>query len=321
MPKSAAVIAAIIQTMPQPIVVLDATGAVALANSPACVKAGFLVGAPFANQAVDLNKARMFFQLCHSTTTPLPTRLELKSGFDCIAFGHRLAVPDTGIDGAVMIRFDEGLSLSSKFASLNDDIASLTNKIRYFGREKTHLENLALTDALTEVYNRRGFDQELEKEFSRSSRYDHTFCVALIDLDHFKLINDAHGHQLGDEILVHFANRCLEHVRQTDVFCRIGGEEFALILPETGLGPAGGVVTRMLNLINETPLISGGKRYPYTASAGLSVVQRGDTPESLFLRADKNLYAAKDAGRACVVKDGEYEEFASQADTAYATGA
>jgi diguanylate cyclase (GGDEF)-like protein len=156
---------------------------------------------------------------------------------------------------------------------------------------------------LTKVHNRRGFDRELEKEYSRASRYGHGFCITLIDLDHFKYFNDTHGHQLGDDVLVHFAERCQEHLRQTDVFCRVGGEEFALILPETDLPQATIVVNRMLELINATPMHANGQRYAYTASAGLAVLRDDDTPESLFQRADQNLYAAKKQGRACLIHD------------------
>ncbi|MCK7612163.1 GGDEF domain-containing protein [Roseibium sediminicola] len=240
---------------------------------------------------------------------PVPARLKLTSGFDCVAFGHRLAVTETGIDGAVMIRFDESMNLSAKFASLNDDISSLNSKIRHFGRENSQLENLALTDPLTEVYNRRGFDRELEREFSRANRYGHAFCITLIDLDHFKSFNDTHGHQLGDKVLVHFAHRCLEHLRQTDIICRVGGEEFALILPETSLDQATVVVNRMLDLINATPLYANGEHYAYTASAGLAQQQPDDTPESLYMRTDQNLYAAKNQGRACLVHDPSSSQF------------
>jgi len=305
-PKSTLIISATIQSIPQPIIVLDADGRIVLANSRARDCAGLRESQLLSDHAVSRRLTDDFFALCRTTTTPIPSRLKLKSGFESIAFGHRLAVPDTGIDGAVMIRFDESMSLSAKFAALNDDISSLTSKIRQFGEEKTQLESLALTDPLTGIFNRRGFDRELEKEFSRSNRYSHRFCITLIDLDHFKSFNDSHGHQLGDEVLIHFANRCLEHLRQTDVFCRVGGEEFALILPETSLCQAIVVVNRMIDLINATPLFSGGERYAYTASAGLAEKRDEDMPDTLFQRADKHLYTAKENGRARLVHDAGF---------------
>ncbi|WP_269581656.1 GGDEF domain-containing protein [Roseibium sp. Sym1] len=303
MPQSIAIIAATIQTIPQPIIILDPTGRILLANSSARESAGLSEKQKLFDQVVDAERASGFFEMCRSTTMPVPTRLQLKSGFQGVAFGHRLAIPETKLDGAVMIRFDESMNLSAKFAALNHDIYSLTSKVRHFGRENSQLESLAITDPLTKVYNRRGFDRELEKEFSRATRYGHVFCITLIDLDHFKVFNDTHGHQLGDEVLVHFAERCQEHLRQTDVFCRVGGEEFALILPETGLPQATIVVNRMLELINATPMHANGQRYAYTASAGLAVLRDGDTPENLYLRADQNLYAAKKQGRACLIHD------------------
>jgi len=303
LPKSFAIISAIIHAIPQPIVILNQAGRIVLANSNARETAGVSENLLLLDQVSDQGFAKEFLRMSRSTTMPIPARLQLISGFECVAFGHRLAVAETGIDGAVMIRFDESMNLSAKFASLNDDISSLNNKIRHFGRENIQLESLTITDPLTGVHNRRGFDRELEKEFKRANRYKHGFCITLIDLDHFKSFNDTHGHQLGDEVLVHFAHRCLEHLRQTDVFCRVGGEEFALILPETMLEQAAVVVNRMLDLINATPLYAKGKHFAYTASAGLSELRWEDTPKSLYLRADQNLYSAKKSGRARLVHD------------------
>ena len=287
--------------MPQPILLLDDYGRVVLANKAAKSLAGIGVGEQLSDKVRDTAQVDDYLSMCRSSTTPVPVRLKLLSGYESVAFGHRLSVPGTGIDGAVLVRFDENMNLSSKFAALNADISSLNNKILHFGQERTELENLALTDPLTGISNRRGFDQELDKEYNRSARYDHDFCISLIDLDHFKSINDAHGHQLGDEILVHFAQRCLEHLRQTDVVCRVGGEEFALILPETNLEQATIVVSRMLDLLNATPMFARGKRYDYTASAGLAEKRPEDTPASLFERADRNLYLAKETGRARLI--------------------
>ena len=304
MPKSFAIISAIIQAIPQPIIILDQEGRIVLANSNARETAGLRENRFLSEHIFEDKPDDIFFEMCRSTTVPVPARLRLVSGFDCVAFGHRLAVPETGIDGAVMIRFDENMDLLAKFAGLNDDITALNNKILHYGQEKTQLESLAMTDPLTGVFNRRGFDRELGKEIGRATRYGHPFCVTLIDLDHFKSFNDSHGHQLGDEVLAHFAHRCQEHLRQTDVLCRVGGEEFALILPEASLGQAAVVVNRMLDLINATPLFAMGKHYAYTASAGLTEFLQHDTPESLYWRADQNLYAAKKRGRACLVHDG-----------------
>ncbi|GAB2182952.1 hypothetical protein LAB1_02610 [Roseibium sp. LAB1] len=280
---------------------LDEDGCVVLANSAAKALADICVGDLLSDKVKDTEQVVDYLLMCRSSTMPVPVRLKLLSGYESVAFGHRLSVPDTGIDGAVLIRFDENMNLSSKFASLNNDISSLHNKILHFGQERSELESLAFTDPLTGIANRRGFDQELEREYNRSVRYGHDFCVSLIDLDHFKSINDAHGHQLGDEILVHFAQRCLEHLRQTDVVCRVGGEEFALILPETNLHQATTVVSRMLDLLNATPMIAHGRRYAYTASAGLAEKRTDDTPITLFERADRNLYAAKESGRARLI--------------------
>ena len=159
------------------------------------------------------------------------------------------------------------------------------------------LRELASRDALTGLYNRRHLHQRLSEEIARSRRTGHGFCVAMLDLDHFKRINDEHGHQVGDEVLQAFAADALGRLRQTDTVGRWGGEEFLLILTETGREGA-------LQLLDELRARVARPRAglpPFTVSIGVAVFpDDGADLLPLVAFADGRLYAAKDAGRNCV---------------------
>lgn len=150
---------------------------------------------------------------------------------------------------------------------------------------------LARTDPLTGLPNRRAWMELLEHEVARSRRFGQPLCVAMVDLDHFKRFNDAHGHLAGDELLKEIAAAWSRVLRPTDTMARYGGEEFAVLLPECGLGDAIVVVER---LRCATPR---GQR----CSAGLACWDERETPIDLIARADARLYEAKEQGRDRVV--------------------
>ncbi len=129
-------------------------------------------------------------------------------------------------------------------------------------------------------------------------------CLALLDIDNFKLINDRHGHQVGDLILRDFAKRIHARVRRSDCFGRVGGEEFLLVLPDTSIEEAALVVEKMLAVIRAARPLTEWADVTYTFSAGLAAGQAGDTAASLYARADKALYAAKVTGRNRIYLDG-----------------
>jgi len=149
------------------------------------------------------------------------------------------------------------------------------------------LETLALTDPLTELPNRRAWEDGLRRELARATRDGHPVCVALIDLDHFKRFNDEHGHPTGDALLADAASAWRAVLRSGDLLARYGGEEFAALFPAQPTNAAVAVVER---LRNATP---GGQ----TCSAGVACWDRNETPEALIARADAALYEAKHTGR------------------------
>jgi len=165
---------------------------------------------------------------------------------------------------------------------------------------QNELTNRATTDALTCVPNRRHFMELAELEFNRGLRYGGSFVLALADLDHFKAINDTHGHQAGDLVLKAFCNITTTTIlRSSDILGRIGGEEFAILLPNIELSEARDVVDRVKKAVEASfVLAEGDLKIKFTASFGLTTFNTTDTKiGDMFRRADKALYEAKKSGR------------------------
>lgn len=152
----------------------------------------------------------------------------------------------------------------------------------------------ATTDYLTGVLNRRYFMEFARQEFLLSVRYQRPFSLLMIDLDHFKRINDDHGHYVGDLVLKRFARQCRTCLRETDIFARMGGEEFAVALPETTLEGAVAVAEKIRQLIENESMEFEGKRISFTISIGIASRTNMDASfDTMLLRADTVLYKAK----------------------------
>lgn len=187
------------------------------------------------------------------------------------------------------------LDLNSRLDQVHRDLIRLRRDLE---RREAELEQLALTDALTEVANRRALLRRLRHELERGRRYGSSFVVAMGDLDGFKAINDRCGHDGGDKALL-LAAACLRAgTRASDEVGRWGGEEFLVILPETGLSSALITVDRLRLAVAEES--RAGLAAAFSISFGLAASLPGDDEESLIKRADRALYAAKRAGRDCV---------------------
>jgi two-component system cell cycle response regulator len=157
------------------------------------------------------------------------------------------------------------------------------------------LEALLREDALTGLANRRAILTQLGGMVSGARRHGHPLSIAIVDLDEFKRINDAHGHHTGDEVLVATVRAMRAHLRAEDQLGRLGGEEFLVLLPDTDAGAARHVAEKLREAVADAPA-----RVPVTASIGIAG-WAAETPENLLRRADAALYAAKDAGRDRVV--------------------
>lgn len=156
------------------------------------------------------------------------------------------------------------------------------------------LERLAIQDKLTGLYNRRKLDKSLAQEITRAGRYGRPLSIIMLDLDHFKEVNDTHGHPTGDAVLVETAARLRKALRTSDILGRWGGEEFLILCPETGLQATAGLANRLLRDYTASEFPTAGRR---TASFGVATHRAGDRPEELLSRADAALYCAKKKGR------------------------
>lgn len=159
---------------------------------------------------------------------------------------------------------------------------------------EAEIRQLSVTDKLTQLYNRLKTDETLERELERSARSEIPFSLILLDIDHFKSVNDNFGHQVGDSVLVELANILKNNVRSMDVSGRWGGEEFLIILPETDKEGAMLVAEKLRMSIDQNSFARAGK---ITASFGVSVYNKDPSPETIVSRADSALYKAKEKGR------------------------
>ena len=162
------------------------------------------------------------------------------------------------------------------------------------------LKRLSVTDQLTGIFNRLQLDKALAAELARSTRYERSFSLIMMDIDDFKSVNDTYGHLVGDEVLKAMAAILQKRVRATDTLGRWGGEEFMVVCPEIGLEQAAQLAELLRVSIEGAEFPGPGKK---TASFGVSAYRKGDTYEVLVERADKALYQAKDAGKNRVVLD------------------
>lgn len=166
------------------------------------------------------------------------------------------------------------------------------------------VQQLAIIDPLTDIFNRRYFFTLLNREIIRSSRYDHCFSLMMLDIDHFKLVNDTHGHLVGDEVLVQFVKLCQSNLRSVDTISRCGGEEFFILSPELDSEGALLVAERLRKLVEETPLKTRVGEIFITVSIGVTTICGKDINsddinklDEIVGQVDRALYAAKDAGR------------------------
>ena len=165
---------------------------------------------------------------------------------------------------------------------------------------ENELRTLTVTDALTGIYNRRYFLEKLGDELARNERSRRGLGLIMLDIDHFKRVNDSFGHDVGDLVLKELCQRIAGRLRRTDTFCRLGGEEFVVICPESDLAQTATLAEELRRLVQASPFPQAGR---VTISLGVSSAQRADDASRLLQRADQALYVAKDSGRNRVCRE------------------
>ncbi len=198
---------------------------------------------------------------------------------------------DESLEGKVQLRNNDLIKVGRtvfKFIAHNNIEAAYHDEIY----------RLSTIDGLTQVNNRRSFDETIEREISRCRRYGRTLSMVLIDVDHFKRINDTFGHLAGDAVLKEVASAIKKRIRKEDLLARYGGEEFAVLTPEVDLKGALAMAEKVRKVIEKHEFSFDDEVIPVTISCGVSTLgKKSDGAEAMVQRADEKLYEAKEAGR------------------------
>jgi diguanylate cyclase len=188
-----------------------------------------------------------------------------------------------------------------EFTNSQNKVNAAELKIQELTSVLDYINEVANEDYLTGTLNRRGMEEALEREFNRADRHHTALSIAMMDIDHFKKLNDELGHTTGDEALTHFANVIKKVKRTTDVLARYGGEEFIIILPNTMQNDAIKVIERVQRMLTKEFFMHSDKRILITFSAGVAQRIDGETPDEIIPRADAAMYEAKANGRNRVI--------------------
>jgi diguanylate cyclase len=198
------------------------------------------------------------------------------------------------VQKSVLIHRDELLVAQTEMNAAQSQITQLEAQLQEMSEQVQE-------DHLTGALNRRGFDNAFRREVTYLSHTQGLLCFALLDIDNFKQLNDTHGHQVGDDALVYLVEAVKETLRREDVISRYGGEEFAILLPNSALKEAISTIARIKRYLTKKFFLHGNNRLLITFSAGVAQYQPGESQESLFKRADEALYRAKSNGKNQIV--------------------
>ena len=185
----------------------------------------------------------------------------------------------------------------SEVQTAREQVNRAEQKLEALKTELEQLRGLVHTDPLTGALNRSGLDEAFAREAARADRHNSPFCVALLDLDDFKQVNDIHGHQAGDNVLLHLVTRARETLRPSDIIARFGGEEFVVLLPDTAPEAGVAIIDRLQHNLATNPPLHAGLSLPVTFSAGITARACHEPQSAVIGRADEAMYRAKQAGK------------------------
>ena len=186
-------------------------------------------------------------------------------------------------------------------AAARQQVAHAEERIERLKSELELVTRLVREDQLTRALNRRGLEDALKLEVARAARTSTPLCIAMIDIDNFKNLNDTHGHQAGDRVLVHLVDSIQDTLRTNDLIGRYGGEEFLVLLPGSPLDAACEVMQRLQSQLAQKPIVWENQELRVTFSVGVAALRPAETEPALIGRADKAMYEAKRNGKNCVV--------------------
>lgn len=212
-----------------------------------------------------------------------------KNSSDCLALTN-FVIKITSLDMSLAIE-----------AYHHSFMADLEDEVETAHTHENELKNLAETDSLTGLYNRKYVFSHLNKTIGNTHQHSSNLCLLMLDIDHFKKVNDSYGHQAGDEVLKQVAVAITKTLRDRDIVGRYGGEEFILGLINITSERANQVAERIRNIVADTPISINEQTIHITVSIGLACLDMGDDLKGLIKRADTALYSAKENGRNCVI--------------------
>jgi len=236
--------------------------------------------------AADGSLLAQIAQRAHSLTRQVRTRLGRHQADLRVAHAE-LRAGDISVVERIVCANE---SLLEQLADAEEQFVSQEFAIQQHLRDASH-------DSLTSLENRRAFDKELAERFSRWQADTAEFCLVLIDVDHFKRINDEYGHPIGDAVLKAIANAFTACARPEDSVCRLGGEEFGILLASCTLEQGWHIVDRLRHAIADHPIPAGSAMLRLTVSLGIASVRSVQSADDLVSQADRALYSAKEAGR------------------------
>jgi diguanylate cyclase (GGDEF)-like protein len=250
----------------------------------------------------DLRQAELLIGRSSSADIQIDQDAVSRNHAKVINAGDQILIEDLGSTNGTLINDD---TVTGRVPLRNGDLLKIGRTILKFiaggnieGAYHEEIYRLTTIDGLTQAFNRRYFEEALDREISRAKRYTRELSLILIDIDHFKKVNDTHGHLAGDAVLKQLAALIKDKTRKEDIFARYGGEEFAMLIPEVSHANALATAEKTRRLVEGHRFEFEGQYLPLTISAGVASISNEDADGAEMLRrADAKLYEAKSAGR------------------------